>query len=54
MSYETPTIKTVTIEDVLTQLGPAHALMYGGDGEQGGGEQGGGCGGGWRHWWHRH
>ena len=28
MRYETPTVKSVKIEDVLSKLGPARALMY--------------------------
>ena len=28
MRYETPKVKSVKIDDVLSQLGPARALMY--------------------------
>ena len=40
MRYETPRIKTVAIGDVLLQLGPARALLYGGDGRGSGGSMG--------------
>jgi hypothetical protein len=49
MRYETPKVKSVKIDDVLQQLGPARALLYapggGQPGSSGGTSSGGSSGG---------
>ena len=44
MAYLAPRVKSVRMSDVLSQLGPARALMYVPGGDPGGGASGGGGG----------